>query len=141
VTDRIRRVEAEPRFHAVLVGTFALAALLLAAVGLYASLTHAVGRRTREMGIRMALGAEPGRVVGLVVRYGVGLALVGVALGLAGTLALTRVLEAFVFGVPALDPVGVGVAAVALVAVVMLATARPAIRAARVDVVQSIGGE
>jgi len=141
VSERIRRVEAEPRFHAVLVGTFALAALLLAAVGLYASLAHAVGRRTREMGIRMALGAEPGRVFGLVVRYGVGLALVGAVLGLAGAVALTRVLEAFVFGVPALDPAGVGVAAVALLGVVLLATARPALRAARVDVVRSIGGE
>jgi predicted permease len=141
VTDRIRRVEAEPRFHAILVGVFALAALLLAAAGLYASLAHAVGRRTREMGIRMALGAEPGRVFGLVVRYGAGLAAVGGMLGLAGAVALAGVLETFLFGVPALDPVGVAVAAGTLAAVVGLATLRPALRAARVDVVRSITAE
>ena len=141
VTDRIRRVEAEPRFHAVLVGTFALAALLLAAAGLYGSLTHAVGRRTREMGIRMALGADPQRVFGLVIRYGVALALVGGLLGLAGAVALAGVLEAFVFEVPALDPLGIAVAAGALGAVVVLATLRPALRAARLDVVRSITAE
>ena len=141
VTERIRRVEGEPRFHAILVGGFALAALLLAAAGLYASLAHAVGRRTREMGIRMALGAEPGRVFGLVIRYGAGLAAVGGVLGLAGAVALAGVLEAFVFGIPALDPVGIVVAAGALTAVVALATLRPALRAARVDVVRSITSE
>lgn len=93
------------------------------------------------MGIRMALGAEPERVFRLVVRYGAGLAVVGGVLGLLGAVALARVLEAFVFDIPALDPLGLAVAGVTLAAVVALATLRPALRAARVDVVRSIAAD
>ena len=136
--DRVRTMEAGPRFQAFLIATFALAALLLAAIGLYGSLAWAVGRRRREMGVRMALGADPERIVSLVFRQGIGVAGVGVVLGLGAAVLLRRVLERFLFDVPALDPVGFGVATGVLLLAVTAAILRPALRASRVDLVRSL---
>ena len=139
--DRISSTETEPRFQALLIGSFALAALLLAAVGLYGTLAHSVGRRRRELGIRMALGAEPERVVALVVRQAAAITGMGVVLGLAGAALVSGVLERFLFDVPALDPVGFAVGLGVLALATAAAVLRPAVRAGRVDVVQSLRTE
>ncbi len=122
-----------PRFYAVLVGTFACIAAALAAVGIYGMLSFAVAQRTREIGVRVALGAQRGQVVRLVMRRGMLLTGCGIALGTAGALALTRVFSSMLFGLTALDPsTYVGVAAF-FTAVALAAAYLPARRAARVD--------
>lgn len=139
--DRIRTVETEPRFQAFLIATFALAALLLATVGLYGTLAHTVGRRRREIGVRLALGAEPSRVFGMILRHGVMVAGAGAVIGVAGAALLARVLERFLFDVPALDPISFGVGLAALALATVAAVLRPALRATRVDVVGSLRAE
>jgi putative ABC transport system permease protein len=124
---------AQPRFRAELVGSFAIVALALAATGIFGVLAYAVSQRTREFGIRMALGARPANVLRMVVSGGLRITLLGIAMGLAGAAALTRSLATLLFGVQPLDPVTF-VAAPALLALVALAAcAWPAWRAARVD--------
>jgi putative ABC transport system permease protein len=127
------RSMAQPRFRTTLVGVFAALALVLAAVGLYGLVSYSVTQRTREFGIRVALGARPGQILLPVLREGVGLAAAGVLIGLAGALALTRVLARFLFGIGATDPVTFAVVAVVLLAVTALASYLPSRRAARVD--------
>jgi ABC-type antimicrobial peptide transport system permease subunit len=95
---------AGERFQAVLLGGFAVLALALAAAGLYGVVAYTVAQRTREIGIRMALGATVHDIVRSVLGHGVRLAAAGIALGLVGALALTRVLESVVFGISTLDP-------------------------------------
>ena len=122
-----------PRFYAVLVGTFACIAAALAAVGIYGMLSFAVAQRTREIGVRVALGAQRGQVIRLVMRRGMLLTGFGIALGTAGALALTRVFSSMLFGLTALDPsTYVGVAAF-FTAVALAAAYLPARRAAKVD--------
>jgi putative ABC transport system permease protein len=106
------------RAMSLLVSTFALLALVLAVMGIYAVLAHTVGQRSREMAIRAALGATPGSLRSLLARGGMRLALVGVAIGFAGTLASTRLLSALLYGVNAHDPL-----TIAIVAAVLLGTA------------------
>ncbi|MEE8488402.1 MAG: FtsX-like permease family protein, partial [Gemmatimonadota bacterium] len=136
--DRIRSVQTGPRFQAVLLATFAVVALLLAAVGLYGSLAHSVGRRTRELGVRVALGAGPKAIYSLVIRHGMRIALAGLIIGLIGSVALSRLLERFLFEVAPLDVGSFLLASVGLVAVTLLAVLRPAQRAASVDVVDCL---
>jgi len=124
---------AEPRLDTALLGFFAGIALLLAAVGIYGLIAYSVAQRTQEIGIRMTLGARPGDVLRLVGRQGAGLALAGIGLGMAGALALTRLLNALLFGVSATDIDTFLLAALGLLAVVALATAIPARRAARIS--------
>ena len=138
LTSRIREVRMGPRFNAVLLGSFSVIALLLAAIGLYGSLAHSVGRRTRELGVRVAIGAHPGSIYALVLRQGLGIAVVGLLLGLAGSAGLARLLERYLFEVAPLDPTAFAMASVALVAAAMLAVLRPARRAASVDVVECL---
>ena len=124
---------ARPRFYTTLLGAFAAIALVLAAVGIYGVISYAVSLRRRELGIRIALGATGRQVSGLVLQQGVGLALVGVLIGGAGSYWLTRLLGALLFGVSAKDPLTfVGVAAL-LTAIAALASLVPARRAAKVD--------
>ncbi|MGD9906229.1 MAG: FtsX-like permease family protein, partial [Vicinamibacterales bacterium] len=127
--DSIRR----PRLVAQLLGLFAGLALLLAAIGTYGVLAYMVTERRREIGIRMALGADQGVVVGDVMRQGLGLAGVGIVVGLAGALALGRLVAALLFGVSATDPLTLGGVVATLALVASLASGLPAWRAARVD--------
>ena len=115
------------------VGTFAGVAALMAALGLYGVLAHAVMQQRREIGIRMALGARPGDVVSHTLRSALSMLIVGLAVGLAGAFALTRVLKSLLFEVSALDPVALAVACVLMALVGILAALIPASRAAGVD--------
>ncbi len=121
------------RFNLLLVGAFGGAALLLAVVGLYGVMAYAVTRRTSEFGIRMALGASSGNVRSIVLKQGLIIATTGVAIGIAGALALTRILRSLLFGLSATDPVTFAGVATLLVFVALLASYVPARRAARVD--------
>ncbi len=122
-----------PRVAAGMATTFGVLALVLATLGLYSVMTYAVAQRTREIGIRMALGAQVGDVLRLIVRQGLRLVLIGIALGLLGAIALTRVLASLLLGVGATDPLTFIGVALGLVAVALLACWLPARRATKVD--------
>jgi putative ABC transport system permease protein len=124
---------AQPRFRAQLVGSFGALAMVLAAIGVFGVLAFSVSQRTREFGIRMALGARAGDVLRIVAGDGLRIAVIGIALGLAGAAALTRSLTALLYGVKPADPVTFATAPVVLAVVVLAACAAPAWRASRVD--------
>ena len=121
------------RFSAVLMATLAAAGLLLAALGLYGVLAYTVGQRTGEIGLRLALGARPRDVLRMVVREGVGLVVMGLALGIAGALALTRLLVSSLYEVSPTDPTTFAAVPAVLVAAALLACWLPARRATRID--------
>jgi putative ABC transport system permease protein len=124
---------AQPRLTALSAGLLGLLALALAATGLYSVMAYAVTRRTREIGIRMALGARTMDVLRLIVSQGMALALVGVSIGVPLALALTRVMRSLLFGVSATDPLTFAVIAALLALVALAASYVPARRAAQVD--------
>jgi len=132
---------AAPRFNTILLGGFAALALLLAAVGIFGVISYSVAQRTQEIGIRRALGAGTGSVMRLVVAQGMGLAAIGIAIGLVGALAATRLLQTLLFGVTPTDPVTFGGVAVVLSAVAFVASYWPARRAARVDPMEALRHE
>jgi len=129
--DVITRSLGKTRFYLLMLGAFALVALVLTIAGLYGVLSYAVAQRTREMGIRVALGSTQRRLVALVTREGVSLVAVGLVVGLAASFALTRVMTSLLYGVSPLDGVTWIVAAVSLFVPTVLATVVPALRAAR----------
>jgi predicted permease len=133
MSQRVSNSIAQPRFYAVMLGAFAFVALTLSAVGVYGVMSYAVSQRTREIGIRMALGAGRGDVLGLVAGQGLAFTTAGVAVGLAGEFALTRYLESMLFGLSPFDPPTVGVLTLLLAAVAALASYIPARRATCVD--------
>ena len=121
------------RFNVVLIGFFGITALLLATVGLFGLMAYSVNRRIREFGVRMALGATSWDVLRMVLKRGMLTSLVGVAIGIAGSFALTRTLSSLLFGVTPTDPVTFGVVTLLLIAMALLACYIPARRATKVD--------
>jgi putative ABC transport system permease protein len=121
------------RFATTLLAVFAGLAILLAAIGLYGLMSYSVAQRTNEIGIRMALGAQQGEVLRMVLRQGAKLALAGIVAGVVVGLVLTRLMESLLYGVSAADPLSFAGAAVLLVLVALLACYIPARRAMRVD--------
>lgn len=132
---------APTRIGAMVFAAFGLLALLLAAVGLYGVIAYSVGRRTREIGVRIALGAGRGEVLRMVLAQGGRLALVGIAIGTIGAAAVARVLESLLYGVSGFDPVAYGAAAGMMLLVACLANLLPALAAARVDPVRALRSE
>jgi putative ABC transport system permease protein len=124
---------SQPRLSMLLMGLFGSLALILAAVGIYGLLSYAVTQRTQEMGIRMALGARVADVLKLVLKQGMSLALIGVALGLIGSFALTRLIRGLLFGVTPTDATTFVAVAGVLAGVSLLACYFPARRATKVD--------
>ena len=124
---------AQPRLNTVLLTAFAAVALLIASIGIYGVLAYSVNQRTREIGLRIALGATPRSVLQLIVGQGMKFVLIGVVIGLAGGLALGRAVSSLMFGVPVHDPATFSLVAVVLTAVALAACIIPARRAARVD--------
>jgi putative ABC transport system permease protein len=133
-----RRTISQPKLHAWVMGAFASVALILAALGIYGVMSYTVAQRSHELGIRMALGARPQDVLRITLRYGLAISGAGLALGLAGALALTRVMQSLLYNVKATDPVTYAVVSVVLLTVALLATYIPARRAARVDPVVAL---
>jgi len=132
---------AQPRFYMVLLAAFAVIALLLAAIGIYGVISYSVGQRTRELGIRVALGATKQKILGLVVGQGMVIALIGVAIGVAASLALTKAMASLLFGVDKLDPVAFAAAPVVLLVAAGLGCYLPARRAASADPVVAMRNE
>lgn len=132
---------ADTRVLGLLLATFAGLALLLAGTGVWAIVAYAVSRRTRELGLRIALGAEPAEVVGLVLRRGVVLAVAGIAAGAGGAWALNRVFPSLLYEVSPSDPVTFGAGAALLLAVSLLAAWLPARRATRADPMEALRAE
>jgi putative ABC transport system permease protein len=124
---------ARRRFYTLLLGTFGALALLLASVGIYGVVSYGVAQRTREIGIRTALGADRGDVLRLVFRQSLGLAAIGLLIGAVAAFGLTRFLSSLLFGVGPTDPLTFGGVAFVVTGVVALACARPARRAMAVD--------
>lgn len=139
--SRMAETRATPRFQTFLIGAFAAVAMLLAAAGLHGSLAHAVRRRQRELGVRIALGADRGSVLRMVLAQGLKVAGAGLALGIAGTLAMSGVLEAFLYGMEPYDPLTLAGVALVLILVSAVACLAPARRATAVDPVRVLGAE
>ncbi len=133
MNELMDRSVARPRFTMLLLGVFGAVALMLAAIGIYGIMSYAVKRRTREIGIRMALGGKPRDVMLLVVGQGMRLAVVGLVVGIAGGLAATRLMRRLLFGVSATDPLTFTAIALLLAAVALVASWLPARRAVRTD--------
>jgi putative ABC transport system permease protein len=129
----LARSISEPRFYMVLLGTFAGMAVLLAALGIFGVMSYAVVQRSREIGIRVALGAHPRDVLRMVLGHAFALSVIGVAAGLAGALALSRAIGSLLFELSPTDPATLAAVALLLTAVALLASWLPARRAARVD--------
>jgi len=139
--DWLEESAAEPRFTTTLSGVFAVVALLLAAAGVYGVLSYSVAQRTQEIGVRMAIGAERGQVMRLVLRGGMAWALTGITIGLLSAFALSRVLGSLLFEVGARDPITYSTVGVMLALVAMLACHIPAARATRIDPVIALRTE
>jgi ABC-type antimicrobial peptide transport system permease subunit len=140
--DEIRSgAVAQPRFTVVLMGAFSLVAVLLALFGIYGVISYGVSQRTQEIGIRMALGAEPDQVVSLMLRRGVAMVMVGLGIGVVAALGLTQFIESLLYNVDAQDPVTFVSVAVGFAAVAWLATYIPSRRAAGVNPIQALKAE
>ena len=139
--DRMSDSLARQRFSTIMLGAFALFALLLAVVGVYGVMSYLVTQGTRDIGVRMALGAQRSRIVGMVMRQGMELTGAGIVLGLIGAAVLTRVMASLLFGVSATDFATFAAVPVILAGSALLASYLPALRATRVDPVVSLREE
>jgi predicted permease len=137
----LRDWTAPRRFNMFILLIFAAVALGLAAVGLYSVLAYSVTLRTREIGIRMALGAEPGAIARFVLTQGLTMAVTGIVTGLCGALVLTRFMRSLIFGVSTSDPLTLAAVTLLLLVISAAASYLPALRAARVDPVQALRSE
>jgi putative ABC transport system permease protein len=137
----LERVTGQPRFRATLVAAFAAIALLLAAVGLYGLISYTVAQRVPEIGVRLALGATPPQVLGLVLGQGLRLAVFGVAIGLTGAVGIARVLQGLLFSISATDPIIYAGLALLLLSIAALACYIPARRAMRIDPMTALRAE
>ncbi len=131
--QRLGDLVAQPRFYAVLLGAFAVMGMLLSIIGLYGVISYLVSQRTREVGIRIALGAQSHDIFKLVIGHGLALTLIGFATGLVGAFALSRLLDSLLFGVTATDPATYAVISLLLLTTTFAACYLPARRATRVD--------
>lgn len=134
----MERSMARVSFTMFLLAIGAVVALTLGAVGIYGVISYIVSQRTQEIGVRMALGAQPGAVSGMVLKEGMALALLGIAIGLAGSFAVTRFMRALLFEVSTTDPATFAAVPVLLAAVALLASYLPARRAAGVEPLEAI---
>ena len=137
----VSQTEAPRRFNTVLIGSFAVAALLLAVLGIYSVIAFSVASRVQEMAIRMALGSQRAAIIQLVLRSGAKLAAVGCILGLGGAVAASRLLRSLLFGVSPFDPLVLSLAAIGVLLLAVLASGLPALRAASIDPMQALRGE
>ena len=137
----VDRTITQRRFNLMLLGSFAALALILAAVGLYGLISYTTAQRTHEIGIRMALGAQAGDVMRLVIGQGIKLALVGALIGMGGALVLSRLMRSLLFGVSAIDPLTFAVVAASLTLVALVACWLPARRATKVDPLTALKDE
>jgi putative ABC transport system permease protein len=136
--ERLSTQITEPRFHTVLLGCFAGIALLLTMVGLYGVMAYSVTRRTREIGVRIALGASRSMVLSMVIKKALVLLAVGLALGLVASLAADRLLQSMLFGVSSLNPAVLGLSGLLVALTGLLAAYLPAHRAAKVDPIEAL---
>jgi predicted permease len=137
----VAQSEGPRRFNTAVVTSFALAAVLLAGLGIYSIVAFSVASRVQEMAIRIALGSQRGHILRLVLISGVKLAVVGVLIGLAGAAAASRLVRSFLFEVSPFDPVVLVLAAIGVFALALVASAMPARRAAAVDPMEALRGE
>ena len=136
--DVVAATLSAPRFTGMLLGVFAGLALVLSAIGIYGVLSYVVSRRTREIGIRVAIGAGRGQVLKLVLAGGIGLALIGIVIGLAAAASLSKLMTTLLHDVKPVDPATFAAVAVVLTAVAIAASLVPAWRATRVDPVKAL---
>jgi len=141
LTASLRDAMSAPRFYLLLMAIFAGVALLLAATGIYGVLSFAVAQRTREIGIRLALGARPGDMIGMVLRVGARLSVLGLGLGVLGAVAASRLLGGLLYETPPLHVATYAGVAALLMAVALLASYLPGRRATRVDPREAIYAE
>jgi putative ABC transport system permease protein len=141
MTDLVARTTALPRFRTLLLAGLAVLAIALSAIGLYGVVAFAVAARKREFGLRMTLGADGSRIARLVLRDGLRLTAPGVALGLLGSLMVTRWLSSYLYGIEPHDPVILGLVALAVTLLALTAMALPAWRALRVDPAVALRGD
>jgi ABC-type antimicrobial peptide transport system permease subunit len=137
----VTRSTSRERFNMLLMSVFGGSALLLSAIGIYGLMAYSVEQRTQEIGIRLALGADVGTVRGMIVKQGMLLAVIGIAIGLGGAFYLARFVESFLFQVRSWDPAVFVGAPLILGTVALCATWIPALRASRVDPVDALRGE
>ncbi len=136
--ERLEKASASPRFTMMLIGIFSATAFILAVIGIYGVIAYSVAQRTQELGIRIALGADKRDILRLVIGNGLALALAGTAIGLAGSLALTRAMSAMLYETSATDPLILTASAALFLTVALLASYIPARRATRIDPTEAL---